>query len=276
MELIGVWGSPGSGKSTLSLELAKNIVKETNENCLLIFCDDQGSPLSFFFPGLNKTGGSLGRIITSAGFSQDELKKSLVNHPRNDRLAFLGYRNEESKLTYSTVNESQVIDLFITLNHIFKYIVVDCKSDFTTDLVTQYVLKEGQCLMLGGGDLKSIAFFNGTLRLMEDYPGFRDRKIKAVNNPWDFETWRLVAEKYAGTEYFFPYCTEIQKMYLEEQSIEALDNSKKNREFMTEMTDLTYHFLGLEVQNKKAVKKEKKQKKVSRRQSNVEEVIEYD
>jgi len=276
MELIGVWGSQGSGKSTVSLELAKNIVKETNENCLLIFCEDLGSPLSFLFPGLSKSGGSLGDIITSAGFSQDELKKTLVSHPKNQHLAFLGYREEESKLTYPTVGESQVIDLFITLKQIFKYIVVDCKSDFTTDLITKYVLQEGKCLMLGGGDLKSVAFFNATLRLMNDYPGFRDRKIKAVNNPWDFETWRLIADKYAGTEYFFPYCSEIQKMYLEERNIEDLDNSKRNRDFSVEMNDLTIQLLGLEPISKKEAKHAKKIKKVSHRRSKVVEVAEYE
>jgi len=276
MELIGVWGSQGSGKSTVSLELAKKIVKETNENCLLIFCEDLGSPLSFLFPGLSKSGGSLGDIITSAGFSQDELKKNLVNHPKNQHLAFLGYREEESKLTYPTVGESQVIDLFITLKQIFKYIVVDCKSDFTTDLITKYVLQEGKCLMLGGGDLKSVAFFNATLPLMNDYLGFRDRKIKAVNNPWDFETWRLIADKYVDTEYFFPYCAELQKMYLEERNIDDLDNSKRNRDFTVEMNDLTLQLLGLESISKKEAKYAKKIKKVSRHQNKVVEVAEYE
>ncbi|KNZ42410.1 hypothetical protein [Acetobacterium bakii] len=238
MEVIGVWGSPGGGKTTLAMELAKTISEETKENVVLIFTEDQASPLSYLFPGRNKEGGSLGKIITMAGFDQDELIRTLVNHPKNKYLACLGYRNEDCKLSYPDVVESQVIDLFVTLGQKFKYAVVDGQSNFHNDWITQYALRYGRCVMVGGGDLKSIAFFNATTTLLQDFPGFRDSAIRVANNPWDFETWRLIGEKYGGVQHYFPYCMDVQLAYLEERSIESIKTTKRNREFVRELSRL--------------------------------------
>jgi|LGOV01.1.fsa_nt_gb hypothetical protein len=276
MEIISVWGNPGGGKTTLSLELAKNIIKETNENCILVFCEDQGSPINFLFPELEKEGGSLGKIITSAGFYQDELKRTLVNHSKNKQLGFLGYRNQETKLTFPAVTESQVIDLFISLGQIVKdgYIIVDCKSDFTNDYMTQYALNEGQCLMVGGGDLKSIAFFNSMGQIMEDFHGFREKKTIIANNPWDFHSWQLVADKYGKTQYYFPYCTDVQKAYLEERSIDELVKSKNNKLFIEEMHALTVSLLGIESMSNAKGRRQKKEKRSKQRRYKKVEVTE--
>lgn len=243
MEVITVWGSPGGGKTTLSLELAKIISEETNENVVLIFTEDQASPLSYLFTSLNKEGGSLGKIITMAGFDQEELLKTLVNHPKNKYLAFLGYRNEDSKPSYPEVVEAQVIDLFVTLGQKFKYAIVDGQSNFHNDWITQYGLRYGKCVMVGGGDLKSVAFFNGTTSMLQDFPGFRDAAIRVLNNPWDFDTWLLIGDNYGGVSHAFPYCMDLQMAYLEGTSINTLNHTKRNRDFLEALSQLSQELL---------------------------------
>lgn len=257
MEIITVWGSPGGGKTTLSLELAKHISEKTKENVVLIFTEDQASPLSYLFPSLNKDGGSLGKIITMAGFDQEELLKTLVNHPKNKYLAFLGYRSEDSKSSYPEVVEPQVIDLFVTLGQKFKYAIVDGQSNFHNDWITQYGLRYGNCVMVGGGDLKSIAFFNGTTAMLQDFTGFRDNVVRVLNNPWDFDSWLLIGDKYGGVSYSFPYSMDIQMAYLEETSIKSLKQTKRNREFVDALSQLSLELIQEEERADQKTKKRK-------------------
>lgn len=276
MKLISVWGSPGGGKTTLSLELAKKISLDTQKNVVLIFPDDQASPISYLFPSLEKEGGSLGNIVATAGFNQEAIKKTLVNHRKNKYLAFLGYRDGESRLKYPEMVESQVMDLFIALGHLFDYCIVDCQSNVMYDRITQYALRYGEVVTLGGGDLKSIAFFKSISSQIQDYPGIR-QAISAVNNPWDFETWKMMAEKYnEKVTFFFPYSADLQMAYLEGTSIEPLENNRRNKEWFEALTELIGELLedGAETpefnqderkfRKKSRVKKEKKPKQRNR------------
>lgn len=266
MKLISIWGSPGGGKTTISLELAKNISKKTQKNVALIFTEDQASPITYLFPNLEKEGGSLGDIVATAGFNQEAIKRTLVNHRKNKNLAFLGYRDGETKKKYVDMVESQVIDLFIALGHLFDYCIVDCQSNLQNDLITQYALRYGEVVTLGGGDLKSVAFFKGINGQIQDYPGIR-KAISAVNNPWDFETWKMIAEKYNDkVEYYFPYSTDLQMAYLEGTSIDDLASNRHNRDFIDELSDLASWFISgsyekRDVDEDKQLKKKKGKKK---------------
>lgn len=238
MELISIWGSPGSGKTTLSIEMAKLLTKQTQKNCLILFTDDFTSPLNYLFPSLTDKGGSLGKIVTTAGFYQDELIKGLVYHPDFKYLCFLGFRKNETRYNYSDISEMQVLDLFVSLGQLVDYVIVDCSSDFTNDPISQYALKEGKCVQVGGGDLKSISYFQDVYYLSRAYGGIRDRNIQVVNNPWDFETWKTVADQYGDVKYYFPFAMDIQEHYLEEKSLISLNDSKHNREFINAMNQL--------------------------------------
>lgn len=260
MKLISVWGSPGGGKTTISLELAKFISQTTHKNVVLIFTDDQASPLTYLFPKLEGEGGSLGSIVATAGFNQEAIKKALVNHKKNKYLAFLGYRDGESKLKYPEMVESQVMDLFIALGPLFDYCIVDCQSTIQNDLITQYALRYGEVVMLGGGDLKSIAFFKSSSSQLLDYPGVRNAH-QAVNNPWDFESWLMVAEKYnEKVEYFFSYSIDIQMAYLEGTSIEPIDHNRRNQDLLDEMSGLAEFLMRQENETEEAPSKKSKKR----------------
>lgn len=257
MELITVWGSPGSGKTTLSLEIAKLFAKQTQKNCLVIFTDDLTSPLNYLFPSLEDKGGSLGKIIATAGFYQDELIKSLVYHPDYKYLCFLGYRKNETRYNYPEISEMQVLDLFVSLGQMVEYVIVDCKTDFSVEPITQYALNEGKCIQVGGGDLKSISYFQNMHYLTKAYDGIRERNCKVVNNLWDFDVWRAVAEQYGDVDFFFPFCMEIQEHYLEEKSLLSLNDSKYNREFISELSGLIDYLSNEPLNKQKYLQKDK-------------------
>lgn len=264
MELISIWGSPGSGKTTLSVEMAKLLVKQNQKNCLILFTDDLTSPINYLFPSLSDKGGSLGKIVTTAGFYQDELIKGLVYHPDYKYLCFLGFRKNETRYNYSDISEMQVLDLFVSLGQLVDYVIVDCASDFTKDPISQYALKEGKCVQVGGGDLKSISYFQDVYYLSRAYGGIRDRNIQVANNPWDFEIWKTVADQYGDVKHYFPFVMDIQEHYLEEKSLISLNDNKHNRDFINEMNRLIQDLCNDTGNYKKTLlTKEKRKKKAT-------------
>jgi hypothetical protein len=111
--------------------------------------------------------------------------------------------------------------------------------------------------MVGGGDLKSIAFFNGTTAMLQDFTGFRDNVVRVLNNPWDFDSWLLVGDKYGGVSYSFPYSMDIQMAYLEETSIKSLKQTKRNREFVDALSQLSLELIQEEERADQKTKKRK-------------------
>jgi len=261
MKLISVWGSPNSGKTTLSIEIAKVLSSRINKNCLIIFTDDLTSPLNYLFPSLSEQGDSLGRIITSAGFYQDELIKGMVYHPDYKHLCFLGFRKNETRYNYSEISEMQVLDLFVSLSQLVDYVIVDCTSDFTNNPISQHALREGSCIQVGGGDLKSISYFNDTHYLSQAYPGMRERNTIVANNPNDFDIWKSVAEQYGQTQYYFPFVMDLQDHYLEEKSLSLLKPNKHNRDFLREMEQLVRNIIDGDIDTTVKPLKEKKKAK---------------
>ena len=77
-----------------------------------------------------------------------------------------------------------------------------------------------------------------------------------LNNPWDFDSWLLVGDKYGGVDYAFPYSMDIQMAYLEETSIKSLKQTKRNREFVDALSQLSQELL----QEENSVQKNKKRK----------------
>lgn len=283
MELISVWGSPGGGKTTIAIEIAKRISKQTQKNCLILFTDDLASPLNYLFPSLEDKGGSLGKIITTAGFYQEELVKSLVYHPDYKYMCFLGFRKNETRYNYPEISEMQVLDMFVSLGQLVDYVIVDCVTDFTNNAISQYALKEGKCVQVGGGDLKSISYFQDIHYLSRAYGGIRDNNVQVVNNPWDFDVWRTVADQYGDVKFFFPFCMEIQEHYLEEKSLLSL-NDRMSRDFDDEMRDMIEYLLNVDmstqnakITQKKRFKKEKQVKeKKNRKMFSKKKIIEED
>lgn len=238
MKIISVWGSPGSGKTTLAIEIAKKIAKRSI-NCLVLFTDDFVSPVNYLLPSLENMGGSIGDILMNSSVVQSEILRSLIPVSDNKYLCFSGYRKCESKFNYSDISEAQVADLFVSLNQLVDCVVVDCVSNFNHDLISKYALEAGQCIQVGGGDYKSITYFQNCRNFIHNYTGMTERNMIVVNNPWDFDCWMTVANQYGGeVEFAFPFCMDIQQNYLEERSLTELASSRINKGFMTELNQL--------------------------------------
>lgn len=84
--VLAVWGSPGSGKTTVAVRLAKYLA-DRRRNVVLLLCDMTAPMLPCICPASElECERSLGSVLAAAHVSEVLVKNNLVTHKR------LGYQ----------------------------------------------------------------------------------------------------------------------------------------------------------------------------------------
>ena len=88
-QVLAVWGSPGSGKTTVAVKLAKYLAGR-KKNVILLLCDMTAPMLPCICPpGELECEHSLGSVLAGARVSESLVKHNLITHKKNGCLTFL-------------------------------------------------------------------------------------------------------------------------------------------------------------------------------------------
>ena len=88
--VLAVWGSPGSGKTTVAVRLAKYLA-DKRRNVILLLCDMTAPMLPCICPAADlECERSLGSVLAAAHVSENLVKNNLVTHKRLGYLTMLG------------------------------------------------------------------------------------------------------------------------------------------------------------------------------------------
>ena len=127
-QVLAVWGSPGCGKTTTAVKLAKHLAAK-KKNVVLLLCDMTAPMLPCICPpGELESEHSLGSVLAAARVSESLVKHNLITHKRYDCLTFLGMLRGENEYTYPPYTASQASELIQCLRNIAPYIIIDCGS----------------------------------------------------------------------------------------------------------------------------------------------------
>lgn len=89
-QVLAVWGSPGSGKTTAAVKLAKYLAGK-KRNVVLVTCDMTAPMLPCICPpGDLECEHSLGSILAAAQVTESLVRHNLITHKRYDHLTLLG------------------------------------------------------------------------------------------------------------------------------------------------------------------------------------------
>lgn len=95
--VLAVWGSPGSGKTTVAARIAKHLAGK-RKNTILLLCDMSAPMLPCICPPRDlENKGSLGSVLAAAHVSDSLIKNNLTTHKRLDYLSILGLVKGESE-----------------------------------------------------------------------------------------------------------------------------------------------------------------------------------
>ena len=109
--VLAVWGSPGSGKTTVAARIAKHLAgKRKTRFFSSAICPPPCCP-AFCPPRDLENKGSLGSVLAAAHVSDSLIKNNLTTHKRLDYLSILGLVKGESEYTYPPYSDVQAREL---------------------------------------------------------------------------------------------------------------------------------------------------------------------
>jgi len=213
-QIIAIWGSPSSGKTTTSVKLAKAL-SEKKKNVIVVFADIIVPTLLTILPTVGSEGKSLGRLLAEPELTQETILKNLITMRKNDYISFLGYGKAENKFTYAKYSKDKIIDFMVLLRHLSDYVIIDCSSIITDDLFTAMTLEiADKVLRLSSCDIKGLSYMSSYLPLLSERRFGIEKHIKILSNTNDSMLKSEMTESLSGIDLYIPYVKELSDQYL--------------------------------------------------------------
>lgn len=184
--LLSIWGSPGAGKTTVTMALAASLAKK-KKDVLVVAADGTTPSLPVLLPGVKSlnTGDSIGPLLRTANFNEQSFRGKILRHPQNDHIFVMGFaRGEVGALTYGAARREAVKGMIARLQQMpFQYIIVDCSSNPLSDTVTLVAMEwadKGLCVVTP--DVKGYEHYRAHSAWLGNSDSFRlERFVKVAN-----------------------------------------------------------------------------------------------
>lgn len=175
LKTILSFGSPGSGKSTVALSVAWELVSRKN-NVLVLNTDSTVPMLPIYLPNLktNSDGAaSLGSLLDTALLESknDIFRGKILPHPDSGGcLAFSALTSGENPLTYKSFEKNKIQTLFSLLNNQpIDYVIIDGQSNAVYNSLTLYGLENADITMrIITPDTKGVEWTESQLRWLSE------------------------------------------------------------------------------------------------------------
>lgn len=242
--VLAVWGSPGSGKTTAAVKLAKHLAGR-KKNAVLLLCDMTAPMLPCVCPASElECERSLGSILAAAHVSENLVKNNLVTHKRLSYLTLLGMRKGENEYTYPPYSEVQARELIDCLRDIAPYVVIDCSSYIANDILSAVALMEADSVLrLANADLKSVSYLSSQLPLLKDAKWDADKQYKTASNIKPQQAGEQIGQALGSVAFTLPHSAELEAQYLAGNLLADL-SLKDSRAFRREIEKISKEVFG--------------------------------
>lgn len=145
-------------------------IASQKKNVILVLADMSAPPLPFICPPSDLEAElSMGNILGAAHVTETLVKQNAILHRKNEYLTMFGMLKGENAFTYPPYTETQAKELLSELRKMADYIVIDCTSNITGDVLSAVSLIESDAVLrLVSCDLKSISYLSSQLPLLLD------------------------------------------------------------------------------------------------------------
>ena len=214
-QVLAVWGSPSSGKTIMSVKLARYIASQ-KKNVILVLADMSAPPLPYVCPSTDlESEMSLGNILGAAHVDGNLVKQNAILHKKNEYLTMFAMLKGENAFSYAPYTETQAREFIHALRQLADYIIIDCTSNITNDILSAVSLIESDAVLrLVSCDLKSISYLNSQLPLLLDNKFNANKQYKAASNVSSFQADDEIEQIVGGVNFKIPHSDEVYKQFL--------------------------------------------------------------
>lgn len=233
--VLAVWGSPGAGKTTAAVKIAKYLADQ-NKNVIALFCDMTAPMIPCICPPSSlEYERSLGSILAASHVSENLVKQNCILLKKQKYLSLIGLLRGENEYTYPPYSVTQASELLERLRSIAAYVIIDCSSYIANDILSAVSLMEADSVLrLVNCDLKSISYLSSQLPLLKDHKWDAQKQIKVASNVKSQEATHHVEQVLGGVSYRMPHSFEIQSQALEGNLFKDL-TMKESKGFKREL-----------------------------------------
>lgn len=214
-QVLAVWGSPSSGKTIMSVKIARYIASQ-KKNVILVLADMSAPPLPYVCPSSDlESELSLGNILGAAHVDGNLVKQNAILHKKNEYLTMFAMLKGENAFSYAPYTETQAREFIHALRQLADYIIIDCTSNITNDVLSAVSLIESDAVLrLVSCDLKSISYLNSQLPLLLDNKFNANKQYKAASNVSSFQADDEIEQIVGGVSFKIPHSDEVYKQFL--------------------------------------------------------------
>lgn len=243
--VLAVWGSPGCGKTTVSIKLAEYLSKKGN-NVILIFSDMTTPVIPYVSRQEDLIGEkSLGSILAGAHVNEALVRNNCMLLKNNKYMSVIGFLKGENRFTFPAYTDIQARELIHAAAEVAPFVIIDCSSHIATNTLAAIALQEADhVLRLANCDLKSISYFSSQLMLLQDEKWHKDEHIKAASNVKPHEASGSIDQVLGKVTYQIPYSQEVEAQYLEGELLKEL-GYKESRPFRKEIERISREVYGI-------------------------------
>ena len=243
-QMLAVWGSPGSGKTTVAVKLAARLAMQKRDVALLL-CDMNTPMLPCICPpGELEEEHSLGSILAATHVSESLVRHNCITHQRFRHLTLLGMRKGENEYTYPPYERTQAEELLQCLRGIAPYIIIDCGSYIANDILSAVALMEADSVLrLANADLKSISYLSSQLPLLRDAKWDTDKQYKTASNVKSQQAGDHMSQALGTVAFTLPHSAELEGQYLAGNLLADL-SMKDSRVFRKEIEKIAREVFG--------------------------------
>lgn len=233
--IIAIWGNSGSGSSTLAVKLASHLA-QTRKGVLLVDANFVAPQAQIWFPKVRiEEHESLTNILS--GNIDTETVASKITMI-NDYLGVVGY-TQNLTINAIPIREDTHEEFLNVANSIADYVIVDCQSNITQDILSFTALDVADVKILTiTPDLRGLAWYNSNYKMVQEkWANSNSNVIKILSKVRSTSPAEAVEKAIGDIQYYLPYNDDIaDELYSGTTShIKYSKNSKKYGEVITSL-----------------------------------------
>lgn len=245
-QVLAVWGSPSCGKTTIAAKVADCLSGKGYDTALLL-CDTDAPPLPLLIPPSEmETEKSLGSILAAVRISETLILQNSITVKKNPHISIIGMLKGENAYSYPKYTQAQAKELLERLRGIVDFVIVDCSSHLSDDILSTIALIESDSVLrLINCDLKSISYLSSQLPLLADGKFKAEKQIKIANNVKSMHSGENIAQILGGVAFTIPHSDLVEQQYLNGELLKPTPVKRETKEFRNRIEKIAEEVFGV-------------------------------